>query len=438
MLRILTTFYTLLIYGVTFTPLSKYLAAVSHPPTQPAFCIMAEMYSGLHVNQQFSSLDEFKTVIRNISVRQHWELRVSRSNKKSVVIGCRSSPNCYFRVVCRANRNVTYISSLQDSHSCRRNAASPGTTPARAEASHVRFLLSEIPRLFDMRDKIKGQDVVDAVKRYHGYDISMRQAQRALTKLQPRQAQSQNEEILSQDGSIGDHQGGKRQRPDPQRDDSDYSGLSEDRWMPDQLQPGLMGDGYVQQNEARHNPGPPQPSIQHAPRPQVQPAPYLQRPTQVQTHPQVPAQELAPLNSNVTSHPHFPRVAPDQIPAPPPDQPKPPRQPQAGGHAAGPQMVLTNFKIEFTCTTCGSLNQSFFPNQGNVASNPSNYLSPHPPSNQAGIVGHPGSTAQNAPESSGSNVRDTGGYERATANTRDLRASWAPGGLNVPMAPTHT
>lgn len=397
------------------------------------------MYSGLHVRQQFSSLDEFKTMIRNISVRQHWELRVSRSNKKSVVIGCRSSPNCYFRVVCRANQNATYISSLQDSHSCRRNATSPGTTPARAEASHVRFLLSEIPRLFDMRSKIRGQDVVDAVKRYHGYDISMRQAQRALTKLQPRQSQNQNELDHSHDGNAGC--GRQRHQSEQQRDGSEYSGISEDRWIPDQLQPGLVDNGYVQHGEARHNPPPPPHQVQHAQRPnQVHHQPYIQRPAQVQALPQVPPQEQTPLNHSVPPHPHLSPLASEQVaalPPPPPGQPNAQVQPQGGGHSGPPQMVLTNFKIEFACTTCGALNQSFFPNQGNVTNG--SYLPQNPPPNTANIARHPVPSDQNTSENSSNSVPNPAGYERAaTANTRDLQPSWTPGALSVPIAPTHT
>jgi hypothetical protein len=31
--------------------------------------------------------------------------------------------------------------------------------------------------------------------------------------------------------------------------------------------------------------------------------------------------------------------------------------------------VLTDFKIEFTCTSCGAMNQSFFPNHGHITGN---------------------------------------------------------------------
>ncbi|GAB1218374.1 hypothetical protein ATERTT37_007628 [Aspergillus terreus] len=207
---------------------------------------MSEMYSGLHVGQRFSSLEEFKALVRNISVRQHWELRVTRSNKKSVVIGCRSSSNCFFRVVCRANKNSTYISSLQDSHSCRRNESSASKAPVRSEVSHVRFLLAEIPKLFDITSSIKAQDVVDAVKRYHGYQISMRQAQRALIRLQQQQPQGQAERAETLESSGDDHQDSQLPASEEQAEGSAYSGLSGQRWMPENLQSHLV-DNSVQQ-----------------------------------------------------------------------------------------------------------------------------------------------------------------------------------------------
>lgn len=397
------------------------------------------MYSGLHVGQQFSSLDEFKAVIRSISVRQHWELRVSRSNKKSVVIGCRSSASCYFRVVCRANKNATYISSLQDSHSCRRNAASPGTTPARAEASHVRFLLSEIPRLFDMKNKIKGQDVVDAVKRYHGYDISMRQAQRALIRLQPRNSHSQNEDVQSQDDSISDQQTPQQHQSEQHRDGSEYSGLSENRWISDHLQSGIMNDAYVQQSEVQRNSGPPRPqphiqALQHSQG--VQHPPHAQRPAQVQIPPQARPRDRTPLTHTIGPHGHLPPLASDQLHVPPPMQPRPQEQPHPDGHPAAPQLVLTNFKIEFTCTSCGALNQSFFPNQGNVTRG--NDLSQNPGPNHPNIARQTHPSTQNLPGNRSHNVGNAAGYEGdATANTRDLHPPWAAGNLSVPLPPAH-
>lgn len=392
---------------------------------------MTEMYSGLHAGQRFSSLEEFKTVIRSISVRQHWELRVIRSNKKSVVIGCRSSANCYFRVVCRSNKNATYITSLQDSHSCRRSADSPAATPARSEASHVRFLLSEIPKLFDMKSRIKGQDVVDAVKRYHGYDISMRQAQRALTKLQARPADMQGEHSLDMDMSPGD-----QQSPGPSLTESQgeagpaYRDISENRWLPDHLPSTLMDEASVNP-AASPDPvaAPPlaPPSAAHSVRPrQIPQPPSIGTPSQ-----SVLSNDPRPIVSQQGVYPTT-----TSLPVAAPEHPKPSGYHPRHDHPAVPQMVLTNFKIEFTCTTCGSLNQSFFPNQGNVTG--PTYMSHHPMPEQAAVPRHHGPAPPNAPDGSNNEVSEDDGYSVNALNARVMHNAWATGGLGVPIGPANT
>lgn len=371
---------------------------------------MTELYSGLHVGQRFASLEEFKDVIRSISVRQHWDLRVVRSNKKSVVLGCRSSVNCYFRVVCRANKNATYITSLQDGHSCRRTASSPGATPARSEASHVRFLLSEIPKLFDMNNKIRGQEVVDAVKRYHGYDISMRQAQRALTKLQPRRPRVHPDQAAHGEGD-DEVQQTPHQAQASHEDNSGHGKIAENRWLHSQLPATLPPEGSVQPNSTQNN----QTVSQQSHNQQV--------PTHTLGHPQdqrYPVQHLPPINmpQNTYTHPQSTHTA-----LPPPD-PKlqSQQQQQQTGHPAAPQLVLTNFKIEFTCTTCGSLNQSFFPNHGNIAGG--NYLQ-HSSSTQNSI--------QSRPPTSVSNRRSSNDDGNTVGHHRDIPSTWTASGLEVPI-----
>jgi hypothetical protein len=392
---------------------------------------MTEMYSGLHAGQRFSSLEEFKTVIRSISVRQHWELRVIRSNKKSVVIGCRSSANCYFRVVCRSNKNATYITSLQDSHSCRRSADSPAATPARSEASHVRFLLSEIPKLFDMKSRIKGQDVVDAVKRYHGYDISMRQAQRALTKLQPRQADMQGENTLDMDMSTGEQSPGPSLAESPGEPGPSYRDISETRWLPDHLPASLMDEASV---NAAGSPDPvaapplQPPQTAHSVRP-----PQIPQPASIGTPSQTAlSNDTRPIISQQGVG--YPTATP--LPVAPPEHPKPSGYAQRNDHPGVPQMVLTNFKIEFTCTTCGSLNQSFFPNQGNVTG--PGYMGHHAMHEQAAVPRHPGAAPSNAPDGSNNEVPEDGGYTVNALNARVMQNAWATGGLGVPIGPANT
>ncbi|CAG8948083.1 unnamed protein product [Penicillium salamii] len=378
---------------------------------------MTEMYSGLHVSQRFSSLEEFKSAVRSISVRQHWELRVTRSNKKSVVIGCRSSANCFFRVVCRSNQKATYITSLQDSHSCRRSAESPSGTPARSEASHVRFLLGEIPKLFDMKSKIKAQDVVDAVKRYHGYDISMRQAQRALSKVQPRHAEGQLDQELDLDLSAGEQQS-PEQSPESHRDATNaFEDIPEHRWLPDHLPSSLIEDDSLPPSEPSSNRMPISSNSQPLPTQVQQPLPTnppLALPSHQMTMPQ-PGSEYQnaatmPVAGEAPKAHNYPR----------------------DDHTDIPQMVLTNFKIEFTCTTCGSLNQSFFPNQGNATG--ATYLN-HAIPNPSNVARHPG-----PPNGVGSSnvVGENSNYDSNPPNTASIQHAWPGGGLGVPIGPAHT
>lgn len=374
---------------------------------------MTQMCSGLHMGQQFLSLEDFKIAVRSISVRQHWELRVTRSNKKSVVIGCRSSANCFFRVVCRSNKNAIYITSLQDNHSCRRSANSPGATPARSEASHVRFLQGEIPRLFDMKSNIKAQDVVDAVKRYHGYDISMRQAQRALSKLQPRQAEGQVEQGLDLDLSVGE-----QQSPEPQEDAAQtYEDIAENRWLPDHLPQSLIGDNNIPQNETASN--------------------QMSAPSSSQALP-AHAQQPLPTNPHLT-HTSHPISLPQpgsayQATVPLPSVPEPSKNQDytRNDHTAVPPMVLTNLKIEFTCTTCGSLNQSFFPYQGTVPG--AGYLT-HGIPNSSNIVRH--AEPQTSVGSSNAVSEDTV-YDNNASNPPVIQNAWAAGGLGAPIGSTTT
>jgi hypothetical protein len=413
------------------------------PFAAPFLTVMAEIYSGLHVGQRFVSLEEFKALVRSISVRQHWELRVTRSNKKSVVIGCRSSNNCFFRVVCRANKNATYISSLQDSHSCRINATSTTKTPVRSEVSHVRFLLNEIPKLFDMRNNIKAQEVVDAVKRYHGYEISIRQAQRALIRLQ-QHTQNEEERANTLDSSGDDQQDSQLPPSEEPPEGSTYSSVSGQRWIPDNMQHDLMDAESIQQDEIQRNSTLQAPEMHgeamqqsHPPLQtshQVQPTAAVHHPPSIQSPERITLGN--PLNHQVP--PRYAVPAPNPPSASQTGQPKPQRRLQNEGHPAAPQLVLTNFKIEFTCTTCGALNQSFFPNEGNVTGG--SYLSQPPVSGQSTATEDAGRSTQPI-QGNGDPTRvgETHGYGiDATAGSRSVQSPWTPGTLGVSIAPAHT
>lgn len=264
-----------------------------------------------------------------------------------------------------------------------------------------------------MKSIIKAQDVVDAVKRYHGYDISMRQAQRALSKVQTRQGEGQIEQGVDLDVSAGE-----QQSPESPEDAAQtYEDIAANRWLPAHLPQSLIGDDNVPQTESASN--------------------HMSAPSNSQA---LPAQAQQPLPTNPhlthTSHPiSMPQPASayqTTVPLPTvPESPKTQDYPR-NDHTTVPPMVLTNLKIEFTCTTCGSLNQSFFPYQGTVPG--AGYLT-HDIPNSSNIVRH---VEPQTSVGSSNAVSENPVYDNNASNPPVIPNAWAAGGLGVPIGSTHT
>jgi hypothetical protein len=202
--------------------------------------------------------------------------------------------------------------------------------------------------------------------------------------------------------------------------------MSENRWLPDNL-PSLIDDENIQSNGGPSNNLPAPPSGQQAlpPPPQVQhshmPNPPLLREN---AHPMDLSQPGAGYQTTAS--------LPVTVAEPPKDQP----YTQRNDHTGIPQMILTNFKIEFTCATCGSLNQSFFPNQGNVTG--AGYLPHHAVPNPSHVARHPGPAPQNGVGNNNNTVGEDETYDVNAATTPTIQNAWAAGGLGVPIGPTHT
>ncbi|KAJ6172459.1 hypothetical protein N7470_001526 [Penicillium chermesinum] len=93
-----------------------------------------------------------------------------------------------------------------------------------------------------------------------------------------------------------------------------------------------------------------------------------------------------------------------------------------------PQLVLTNFKIEFTCTTCGALNQSFYPNQGNVTGGA--YMGHHAMPTPDTVARHANPSSQGGPDGTASDVTGNSAY----LNARVIHNPWEAAGLGYPWA----
>lgn len=344
---------------------------------------MADMFSGLQEGQQFASLDAFKTALRAISVRQHWDVRMVRSNKKNVSVGCRSTPDCPFRVVCRSNKNsAPHITNINDTHTCRRDQTDQAPQSSRSEVSHVRFLLEEVPKLFDMRQKVMGQQIVDAVKRYHGHDISIRQAQRVLTKLQPRyhtrkgrskQADSEND---PRDQEA--HQHLRFQEATARPEFRELEGGRDDWLQGQEFHPAILAENLSSRGDTQ------EPSGAHGYREMVthQPPVTASHISDDTSYAQSVGQER--LNKSVYMT-HDAQQASNSTPYPPGTAQSPNNAKSRNINHHSPQKpsddsiqgqtLLSNFKIEFKCTSCGAFNRSFLPNQGPVSGN--NVPDPH-------------------------------------------------------------
>lgn len=135
-----------------------------------------ELFKG----QEFISLDAFKDFVRQLAIAQHWETCTKDTNKEKARITCRTSKDCPFFVWCRIKKKtgLAVVTSLERKHTCL-GAASV----ERSEVSKLKFLEKEVPRLLNINQKPTGQQVVDAIRGYHGQEINLRQAQRVIQNL---------------------------------------------------------------------------------------------------------------------------------------------------------------------------------------------------------------------------------------------------------------
>ncbi|PKY05273.1 hypothetical protein P168DRAFT_290057 [Aspergillus campestris IBT 28561] len=160
--------------------------------------------------------------------------------------------------------------------------------------------------------------------------------------------------------------------------------------------------------------------------------------------PEMPAHDPTsfghPVHTRANPQTSYGVPTPNHPPPPPPThatRSNPQGPTPSSGHPAAPHLVLTNFKIEFTCTTCGALNQSFFPNQGNVTGG--SYLSAHAVSEPTAVARGTGPLTQAVPRHHGERVDDSHGYGGDNGgHARGVQSSWAAGTLDVPIAPAHT
>lgn len=131
--------------------------------------------------QIFPTLLEFKQALRDWAIERNFTPHILDSDSHRVRAGCRSSPDCLFRI--RANysdkRGNARVTTCVDVHNC--VATSDQLVPQtikRPEVGKLKFLLEAIPKIIDMDEPVTTTVIIDAVKRKYGQDLPLRQAQR--------------------------------------------------------------------------------------------------------------------------------------------------------------------------------------------------------------------------------------------------------------------
>ncbi|MCJ1258377.1 hypothetical protein MMC24_006210 [Lignoscripta atroalba] len=139
--------------------------------------------------QRFPSLAEFKKALREWAIEGNFTPAILDSDTHRVRAGCRSSPDCPFRI--RANflekRGHAKVTTCDDIHNCTSNS---GLLPAnqgikRAETSRLAFLVDAVPRLITVDEETSTKTIMEAVEQKYGQKIALRQAQKVKKVLVP-------------------------------------------------------------------------------------------------------------------------------------------------------------------------------------------------------------------------------------------------------------
>lgn len=131
--------------------------------------------------QIFTTLLEFKKALRDWAIEKNFTPHILDSDSHRVRAGCRSSPDCPFRI--RANysekRGNARVTTCDDVHNCVSTSDQlVSQTIKRPEAGKLKFLVEAVPKIIDMEEPITTTIIIEAVKRKYGQNLPLRQAQK--------------------------------------------------------------------------------------------------------------------------------------------------------------------------------------------------------------------------------------------------------------------
>lgn len=131
--------------------------------------------------QIFATLGDFKQALRDWAIEKNFTPHILDSDSHRVRAGCRSSPDCPFRI--RANysekRGNARVTTCDNVHNCVSTSEQlVSQTIKRPEAGKLKFLVEAVPKIIDMEEPITTTIIIAAVKRRYGQDLPLRQAQK--------------------------------------------------------------------------------------------------------------------------------------------------------------------------------------------------------------------------------------------------------------------
>lgn len=136
----------------------------------------------IEAGQSYNNLSEFKDALREWAIESNFTPHILDSDSHRVRAGCRSSPNCPFRI--RANysakRGDARVTTVDNIHNCEPFSRSAPTHQniKRAETGKLKFLVQAVPKMMSVTLETSIHDIIAMVEQRYGQKIPIRQAQK--------------------------------------------------------------------------------------------------------------------------------------------------------------------------------------------------------------------------------------------------------------------
>ena len=132
--------------------------------------------------QTFPTLTAFKEALREWAVEENFTPHILDSDKQRVRAGCRSGPDCTFRI--RVNYNIKLraakVTTVSNKHNCLGNDGQRVQQNCkRSEVAKLSFLVKAVPELLGGVDRdTRPSQIIEVIERKYGQKLLHRQAQK--------------------------------------------------------------------------------------------------------------------------------------------------------------------------------------------------------------------------------------------------------------------